>query len=220
MAGMDMPIKTKKEINYFLGEHMGKSFLYEHCSWPAYRQSWGDWAWVESPSRIIQVNEFQRITPPNLNLRWGQHYVILHRDVVEWMFSSVEIRHFMGWLVNTKSPDEMFYATMLYNSPYSSPDRLFTHNNFKYASWEQCCSGYELYDGHPCVLGVCDLEKLSRINHLWVTKVDNEIDNKLVPAVHEILSERTKEEERTGRVRRIPIFPGQVLDPPYIEMQM
>lgn len=44
-----------------------------------------------------QVNDNSRIRPPTIQLRWGQHYVILHRDVIEWMFKSVEVMHLLGW---------------------------------------------------------------------------------------------------------------------------
>jgi hypothetical protein len=53
--GMDMPIKTKREINYFLGEHMGMSFFFEHCVWPVYRQWWGNWSWSELMYEVVQV---------------------------------------------------------------------------------------------------------------------------------------------------------------------
>lgn len=95
--GMDMPIKTRREINYFLGEHMGMSFMFEHCVWPIYRQWWGNWSWSELMYEVVQVNDNSRIRPPTIQLRWGQHYVILHRDVVEWMFSNVEVMHLLGW---------------------------------------------------------------------------------------------------------------------------
>eukprot|EP01126_Amoeba_proteus_P000165 TRINITY_DN10063_c0_g1_i14.p1 TRINITY_DN10063_c0_g1~~TRINITY_DN10063_c0_g1_i14.p1 ORF type:complete len:315 (+),score=42.37 TRINITY_DN10063_c0_g1_i14:267-1211(+) len=89
MAGIDMPIKTPREINFFLGEHMGKSFIYEHCVWPHYRQFWRNYTWSELNQQVVQVTDTNRVEPPNLTLRWGQHYVILHRDVVEWMFQQV-----------------------------------------------------------------------------------------------------------------------------------
>lgn len=56
-VGMDMPIKTKREINYFLGEHMGMSFMFEHCEWPIYRQWWGNWSWSELMYEVVQVTE-------------------------------------------------------------------------------------------------------------------------------------------------------------------
>lgn len=216
--GIDMPIKTRREINYFLGEHMGMSFIYEHCEWPHYRQWWRNFTWAELSSQVVQVNEAWREGPPNLELRWGQHYVMLHRDMVEWMFDDVRILHLLSWLQNTMSPDEMFYATVVHNSPYNTSDRLFTHNNFKYATWEKCCTGYELTAGHPCVLGVCDLPKLSTLNHLWVTKIDSTYDPNLAPALKQILQKRTEEEEATKKVKRIPLFPNQQLIPEYIDI--
>lgn len=50
----------------------------------------------------------------------------------------------MPRVVNTKSPDEMFYATMLHQSPFMKKGLVYTGNNFKYATWEECCSGYVL----------------------------------------------------------------------------
>eukprot|EP01126_Amoeba_proteus_P039456 TRINITY_DN4160_c0_g1_i11.p1 TRINITY_DN4160_c0_g1~~TRINITY_DN4160_c0_g1_i11.p1 ORF type:complete len:154 (-),score=13.48 TRINITY_DN4160_c0_g1_i11:273-734(-) len=152
-----------------------------------------------------------------MKLRWGQHYSILHRDVVEWMFKQVEILHLLSWLQNTKSPDEMFYATMLYNSPYATPERLFTHNNFKYASWENCCSGSPLVGGHPCVLGICDLPILLETNHLWATKLDYELDASLAITLQLLLNERTALEDATKKVKRIPLIPGQALIPEFID---
>eukprot|EP01126_Amoeba_proteus_P000164 TRINITY_DN10063_c0_g1_i12.p3 TRINITY_DN10063_c0_g1~~TRINITY_DN10063_c0_g1_i12.p3 ORF type:complete len:113 (+),score=35.64 TRINITY_DN10063_c0_g1_i12:645-983(+) len=111
----------------------------------------------------------------------------------------------------------MFYATMLYNSPYNTPQRLFTHNNFKYATWEKCCSGSQLSAGHPCILGMCDLPKLKELNHLWATKMDYNLDWKLASALKSILEERTITENVTRKVKRIPLVPGQVLIPEYIE---
>jgi len=218
MAGMDMPIKTRREINYFLGEHMGMSFLYEHCVWPAYRQWWGNWSWSELLHEVVQVNDNSRIKPPTIQLKWGQHYVILHRDVVEWMFKNVEVLHLLGWVVNTKSPDEMFYATMLYHSPFMKKKLVFTRNNFKYATWDTCCSGSVLTEGHPCVMGTCDMPKLRELNHMWATKIDSSVDPELVPVLSKELEERSVKEKKMGKVRRIPLFPGQILDPPEIDI--
>eukprot|EP01126_Amoeba_proteus_P051115 TRINITY_DN6091_c0_g1_i6.p1 TRINITY_DN6091_c0_g1~~TRINITY_DN6091_c0_g1_i6.p1 ORF type:complete len:223 (-),score=35.88 TRINITY_DN6091_c0_g1_i6:358-1026(-) len=219
MAGVDMPIKTPREINYFLGEHRGKSFIYEHCVWPHYRQTWKNYTWAELNQQVVQVTDIKRIQPPKLKLRWGQHYVILHRDVVEWMFQQGKIMHLLSWLQNTKSPDEMFYATMLYNSPYNTPERLFTHNNFKYATWENCCSGSPLSAGHPCILGLCDIYKLKDLNHLWATKMDSDFDSLLVPTLKKLLDARSLGETTTRQVKRIPLVPGQILVPEYIHFE-
>jgi hypothetical protein len=45
--------------------------------------------------------------------------------------------------------------------------------------------------------------------------VDSADDPEVIPYVIELLSKREAEEEETGRVKRLPMVKGQVLDPEY-----
>lgn len=62
------------------------------------------------------------------------------------------------------------------------------------------------------------MPKLNILNHMWATKIDAAIDSNLVPEISKVLNERTAQEDKTKKVKRIPLFVGQILDPPEIDI--
>lgn len=202
------PIKTTNEINYFLGEYMGMSFMEEDCIVDELRQVWVDWTWMEVKNGVIVASKGQRVRPI-LQLRYSDHPVILHRGVVEWMFDDSHALHVLYWLRNTKAPTEVYYSTILNASPFKSS--LWNRNNFVFTT-TTCCPGIAR-DDSSCVLGMCNLPEVLQTNKLFATLVDIAIDSEFILKIDQELDRRKVLEEETKTVNRVPLHASQISDP-------
>lgn len=237
VSGMELPIQTRKEIRFFLGEHEPASFVNEYCVISEIRNYWVAWTWAEVKAGLVVVNKEARAVPTGVKLHYGSQYTyvytiklslnysILHRNIVEWMLEDLRMLHLSYWLRNTKSPEDIFFVTAARSSPYKNT--VFLYNNMKYVENGNCCTGFQPSRSTPCSLGVCDMEKyvlffffvyklsIDKSISLFLSRVDSADDPNILTYVIERLSARERKEEQTGMVKRIPLVAGQVLEPEY-----
>jgi len=213
VSGMELPIQTRKEIRFFLGEHAPASFVQEHCVISEVRNFWVAWTWAEVKAGLVVVNKEARAVPSGVKLHYGSQYSILHKTIVDWMLDDLRMIHLSYWLRNTKSPEDIFFVTAARNSPYKN--NVFIFNNMKYVEYNYCCTGFQTSRSTPCSLGVCDMERIHASVSLFLSRVDSVDDPDVLQYVVDELSEREKKEAETKLVRRIPLVVGQTLEPAY-----
>lgn len=213
VSGMELPIQTRREIRFFLGEHEPASFVSEYCVISEIRNYWVAWTWVEVKAGLVVVNKEARALPVGIKLHYGSQYHILHHNIVDWMLDDLKMMHLSYWLRSTKSPEDIFFVTAARSSPYKNSVYIF--NNMKYVEYNHCCTGFQPKKSTPCSLGVCDMEKIHESVSLFLSRVDSADDPDVIPYVMELLSKREKEEEKTGNVKRIPMVLGQILEPEF-----
>eukprot|EP01127_Copromyxa_protea_P001663 TRINITY_DN11618_c0_g1_i1.p1 TRINITY_DN11618_c0_g1~~TRINITY_DN11618_c0_g1_i1.p1 ORF type:complete len:478 (+),score=66.24 TRINITY_DN11618_c0_g1_i1:37-1434(+) len=213
VSGMELPIQTRREIRFFLGEHEPASFVSEYCVISEIRNYWVAWTWVEVKAGLVVVNKEARALPAGVTLHYGSQYHILHHNIVDWMLDDLKMTHLSYWLRSTKSPEDIFFVTAARSSPYKNS--VYIYNNMKYVENNHCCTGFQPKKSTPCSLGVCDMEKIHESVSLFLSRVDSADDPDVIPYVLELLTKREKEEEKTGKVKRIPMVPGQILEPEF-----
>lgn len=169
IAGMELPIQTRKEIRAFLGDHEPASFVKEYCTISEIRNYWVAWTWAEVKAGLVVVNKEARAVPPGVKLHFGSQYrqvsliptliicSILHHNIVDWMLEDLRMLHLLYWLRNTKSPEDIFFVTAARNSPFKNS--VFIFNNMKYTETDSCCTEFQPSRSTPCSLGVCDMER-------------------------------------------------------------
>lgn len=74
VSGMEIPIQTRKEIRFFLGEHEPASFINEYCVISEIRNYWVAWTWAEVKAGLVVVNKEARAIPPGVKLHYGNQY--------------------------------------------------------------------------------------------------------------------------------------------------
>jgi len=213
VSGMELPIQTRKEIRFFLGEHEPTSFVQEYCTITETRSFWVSWTWAEVKAGLVVVNKEGRNLPAGVVLHYGSQYSILHHNIVDWMLDDLRMLHLIYWLRNTKTPEDIFFVTAARSSPHKN--NVFIFNNMKYVETNQCCTGFRPTRSTPCTLGVCDMERINASASLYLSRVDSEDDPEMIPHVLALLTAREEKEVETKKVKRLPLTPGQTLDPEY-----
>eukprot|EP01126_Amoeba_proteus_P052985 TRINITY_DN643_c0_g2_i2.p1 TRINITY_DN643_c0_g2~~TRINITY_DN643_c0_g2_i2.p1 ORF type:complete len:308 (+),score=47.83 TRINITY_DN643_c0_g2_i2:566-1489(+) len=209
VAGMELPIVTRRELRYFLGEHEPLSFLKEYCAYQEIRTFWVDWTWAEVKAGMVVVSKEKRLRPPGVQLHFGSQHSILHHSLVKWMLDDLRMLHLTFWLRNTKVPEDIFFITAARNSPFKH--LIFNLNNLKYVKFENCCLP-------SCVSGLCDWEEIESSAILFLARVDSGIDGQIIEKVKRDVSQREMLEVNTRTVRRIPLVGGQVMSPTFINV--
>jgi len=218
VSGMELPIQTRKEIRFFLGEHAPASFVQEHCVISEVRNFWVAWTWAEVKAGLVVVNKEARAVPAGVKLHYGSQYSILHKNIVDWMLDDLRMIHLSYWLRNTKSPEDIYFVTAARNSPYKNS--VFIFNNMKYVEYNHCCTGFQTSRSTPCSLGVCDMDRIKSSVTLFLSRVDSVDDPDILQYVIDELSAREKLEEETKLVKRIPLVVDQKLEPAYAPLPL
>ena len=151
----------------------------------------------------MHISSAQRNPPPHIHFKPGYRYVMLHKSFVDgYLFRAPEALELLAYSKASQSPDEFFLTSLLYSSPFR--DTMW-NNNYKFATWSSCCTGYIKTEGHPCVLGACNIPALAKVEHLFVNKIDSEWDDTFVDEMKKVLCEREEQELSTGKCNRIPL---------------
>lgn len=119
--------------------------------------------------KIIGVNRnFTKKSPP---IYGGSAWFSLSRSCMEYVLDYAEKNpDFMKSLTNTFAPEEMFFQTVLMQSPFKDD---LVNNNLVYIDWE-------FRNGNsPAPLDISDLEKLKNSDQLFARKFDSPISDNL-----------------------------------------
>lgn len=183
LTGQDYPIKPAAERAVRLGAAGGRSFL-AHTALPNPGWHGGGRDRVERwhvrvgerhvrfPNRFAPVPLRRRI-PGGLRPFGGSAYWCLSREAAAYVLRFVrEHRRFVRYFRTVDVPDEVFFHTILLNSPLR--DGL-VNDNLRYIDWSRLPA--------PAILGVDDFDAIIRSNALFARKFDVTVD----PAVLDLL---------------------------------
>jgi hypothetical protein len=192
LTGQDYPVKSTEAILAHLEENRGACFLHSFpmgdpglSDWPPTEVSrYRDWHfWIDGHHARIRLN---RSIPGGLEPFGGSMYWGLPREAVLYITDFIEReRQFVRFFRHTSTPDEMFFQTILMNSPLR--DRVTTMS-------APCCYGLHYIDwlpgqAHPETLGLSDLPRLRSTPALFARKFDSETDRKILDAIDDQLLE-------------------------------
>lgn len=108
-------------------------------------------------------------TPHEAPVRKGDQWTVLTRKMVKYAIFGKESSEWYDFFTETAVPDEHFFATIKYAQPGAPKGWLRTP---MYVHWGPCRSHpVEKFEGHPCALGMNDLEAIFGSVSMFARKI-------------------------------------------------
>ena len=171
LTGQDYPIKSNEYIHGFMQKSKGKSFM---NFFPLPSDQWLDGGLQRIDRWHIRLRNRHLIFPKNRNSPikrkfpsgaqpyGGSSYWCLTRECIEYIYKHIqEHPSFVNFFRWVDVPDELFFQTVLLNSPLRE---TIINDDLRYIEWRDPESG------SPAVLGKDDLEKMMNSPKLFARK--------------------------------------------------
>jgi Core-2/I-Branching enzyme len=187
LTGSDYPIKTNGAIEDFFSQNRENSFI----SWKSLPDhEWKAIAWVEHWHYRIGnrwfifplyerkrfnglVKAINHLFPtkrpflPNMKQYGGSSYWNLTREAVYYIYDYISCHpDFVRFFKSTWIPDELFFQTLLLNSPLK--DKII-NDDLRYLDWSN-------HGSHPAILRQNDFGNLSTSPKLFARKFDMNVE--------------------------------------------
>jgi hypothetical protein len=205
LTGQDYPIKSNEHIQKVLRNSDGNSFLeyftlpsehwenenggmdrinYWHFNWHgmeyAIREKYRFMPSLLAPliSGPAKILLFRRKPPPDFKIFGGSAYWCLSRDCIEYISMFVKQNNdFVKFFKHVLLPEEIFFQTVLLNSPLKSK---IINDNLRYIIWPS--------SRHPPILRKENLKEFINSNKLFARKFDETIDLDVLDMIDEFTS--------------------------------
>ena len=193
LTGQDYPTRSGAQLQAYLAAHAGRSFM-EYFPLPEKRWGVEDggisrfthWHWnirgrelefphaygplkaIPMPVRraLLQHLPAYRKLPGDLTVFGGGAYWSLTRECIEYVEKyTAEHPQFVRFFWHARIPEEMFFQTILLNSPLR---HTIVNDDLRYIAWTQ--------SRHPVILRSDDYEKVRESGKLFARKFDLTID--------------------------------------------
>jgi hypothetical protein len=184
LSGQDYPLRPAAQIEAFLEEQKGKNFL---SYWALPAEEWASerggldrvrWMYLErvrvkpnSPGDRPLRLPIPRRFPPGFRPFGGMAFWALTGEAVAYVGRFVRenpaVTRFFRFV---KMPDELFFQTVLMNSPLRD---TVENENTHYLDWSTP-------GAHPATLGKADLPKLLASDKLFARKFDPAVDAEIL----------------------------------------
>lgn len=175
LTGQDYPIKPNRQIEAFLMDHKGRLFLE---FFPLPTDQWHNRGVVGGMDRIeewhwrVRGREIRlpvkRQFPVGYQPFGGSSYWCLPRECIEHIDALTRRdRRLVRFFRFVDVPDEMFFQTVLLNSPFAP---RAVNDNLRYIDWKDPNAG------SPGILDNGDFEKLAASPKLFARKFDESVD--------------------------------------------
>lgn len=193
MSGQDYPLKSNDAILQFLAKNKAAEFI------NTFDLSNGCWSegmdryekyWLhyylrnEGLCNVVQnclakiYNK--RAIPNNYKPYGGSQWWTLSCDCVGYILKFIsENNQFIRFFKATRCPDEMFFQTIIMNSPFKN---LVVNDNLRYIDWSNG-------GNHPRIILKDDLHKIISSNKLFARKFDMDVDEEIINMIDERLPE-------------------------------
>ena len=188
LSGQCYPLMSNEEIGTFF-QNKENSYI-EHFSLPT--ENWTDGGMPRLNYHYIKVGErrtskiprLRRSLPYGFKPYGGPNWFCLNRKHVDHILSFTDEHPRLAKFFRTSlSPDEMFFQTILLNSPLK--DNL-TQDSLRYIDW------FRKAGPLPAVLTSDDLPALKRCGKMFARKFDIRVDSQVLDAIDAQILERTK----------------------------
>ena len=214
ISGVDMPLKSPKAIYDFFEKNKGKEFVHFHTSeFPNYKYDWIKYYWVfrkfSRKSKILYVLEYisikiqklfhiNRIKNLEIKFMTGANWFSITNDFVEYLLSQED--KFKKIFNHTRSADEIFMQTVLYNSKFKK-DLYYSKFDDNYIS---CMRFIDWNRGNPYVFKITDYDDLVNSKYLFARKFDENVDKEIISKLYEnCLNRKLGEENEKSSTKSI-----------------
>jgi hypothetical protein len=202
LTGQDYPIKSNEHIQMVLRDSGGNSFLeyftlpsehwknenggldrinYWHFNWHGLEYAIREknrytpsflTPLISGPAKFLP---FQRKLPPDFKVFGGSAYWCLSRDCIEYVRTFVKQNNdFVKFFKHVLIPEEIFFQTVLLNSPLKSK---IINDNLRYIVWPS--------SHHPPILRKENLNEFINSNKLFARKFDETVDLDVLDMIDE-----------------------------------
>lgn len=185
LSESDYPLTSANKFHHFLDQHTGKSFMEMHFKdspwWQEAQQKITKYHFTDYrfPGRYLTqklVNNIfsKRKLPLNMVFTGRSQWMTLSLKHITYLLSFVDknpsvIRFFK----HTWGPDEFFFQTILYNSPFRNE---LINDNLRYIDWTEKKMS-------PKTLTVADFEALKTSGKHYARKFDETIDQAILDRI-------------------------------------
>lgn len=195
LTGQDYPIKPNRHIFAFLERHRGKLFLE---FFPLPTDIWHNrgrvggmdrieaWHWRVwrrhvrfPPSHRFPI---KRKFPQGFKPFGGSSYWCIPREGIQYIYElTTQNRTFTDFFRYVDVPDEIFFQTIVLNSPFRA---MVVNDDLRYIDWK------DPETGRPAILRTSDFEKLLASPKLFARKFDVRVDADVLDLIdHKILAD-------------------------------
>lgn len=174
LSGQDYPLKSQKIIKEFLSKNNGKSYIKIDDQEKVRPETMNriENYFEESGDGISDKTHkrgFMKDVIPYIGGQW----MILTRNCCEFINSSVEVKKFEDYYLNTLIADESFFQTVLMNTSFKG---TLVNDDKRAIIW--------IPDGdiklRPKTFTKSDLEFLQKGNHIFARKFDDNVDDQII----------------------------------------
>jgi hypothetical protein len=180
LSGQDYPIKSNRYIQEFFTQAADKNYvgyfsissqnIWTHCEGKYNAKRRTENFYLLYRSKIIGL-PLKRKLPYSMATYGGSLWFNLTRECVEYIVGFVENdRKYVGFMKHTFLPDEIFFQTLLLNSPMRP---TIVNNDLRYIDWEKA------NPTPPATLMVEDFENLRQSSALYARKFDLDRDGEI-----------------------------------------
>ena len=184
LTGQDYPIKTNEQILDFLKRNKGNSFMHH---FPLPTDQWDDtglarvenWHLRWFGRHLVFPGDLspslKRTFPKDLQPYGGSSYWCLSKECIEYVHRFIHHnRPFVNFFKYVDVPDEIFFQTILMNSPLAGS---VMNDDLRYVEWKDPDSG------SPAVLRVEDFERIIRSPKFFARKFDALVDAEVLDRI-------------------------------------
>ena len=201
ISGVDLPIKTQKEIHDFFDkdnkeyvqydykdnqeEIMNRAgkyhFLRDHIDRNNYFFNV-----IEKMSLVIQnILKINRCKKNKIKLKKGGNWFSITSNATKYVLENK--KWIQKQFKNTKCCDEVFLQSLIYNSKFK--------NNLFYDPYEKRNTSLRYIDwkrGNPYTFRITDFNDLISSHYMFARKFDENVDNEIILKIHDYLKKKEK----------------------------
>ena len=197
ISGVDMPLKKPKEIYDFFENSKDKEFItYEDEIIPKIKIDWIKYYYffgrISKKSKIIKILEFcnilvqkilgiNRIKDRNIIYKNGDNWFSITHKLALYVLSQQQLLE--KQYKYTKSPDEIFLQTIVYNSYFKNNLYNKNYNN----NHDACMRKIDWNRGRPYIYRIEDFNELISSNCMFARKFDEKKDIRIVNKLYNYL---------------------------------
>lgn len=203
LSGSDIPLKTQSEIHKFFKINKGKEFIHfsdirdddsvyyfiskYHLLQRILSHSKFTFLTLINKILIILQNiiRIDRLKKKNIVLKKGANWVSVSHNFLSYLLSKESyIKETFRW---TKSPDEFFTQTIIYNSEYRK--KLYLYDNDD--NYLACMRKIDWNRGMPYIYRINDYEDLINSNYLFARKFNSTVDKEIIDKIANTIKEKS-----------------------------
>lgn len=204
ISGIDIPLKKPQEIYGFFEKNKGKEFLhFESNNLPLEKVSWLKYYYyfrrISKKSKLCKILEqvnigiqkvigVNRIKNNNVKFMTGANWFSITNEFVVYVLKKEKFIY--STFRKTRSPDEFFMQTLLYNSSfvnnlyYSKYDDNYEKSILRFIDWNR---------GNPYIFKSDDFNDLINSQCIFARKVDENIDRNIIEKIGNYIIKKDKE---------------------------